>query len=244
MSRLTIACFALALGCLWAAPAWAQPQATAVQLPTFSFFSVGTTVSVPDRGSTLLGGINRASDGRNEFGAPILGKLPVVGRPFKNVGIGSERSAQNVRVSAYIHDFDELEQAVLAGAGDTRQLSALGDPQRGVSNIAALGRQLQPRNPELGRSWQVAAAQPSPTPSLADAQAQRATAATVRADDAQSCFDRAEKLMAEGKPNVAKIYYQMAARRASGDLHKQAVARLESLSNQSGSASQVAASGR
>ena len=43
---------ALAAG---ASPAAAQ-RANAVQLPTFSFFSVDTTVSVPDRGSASLGG--------------------------------------------------------------------------------------------------------------------------------------------------------------------------------------------
>ena len=43
-----------------------------VQLPTFSFTTVTTTVSVPDGGTVLLGGIKRLSEGRNEFGVPIL----------------------------------------------------------------------------------------------------------------------------------------------------------------------------
>ncbi len=43
-----------------------------VQLPTFSFVTVTTTVSVPDGGTVLLGGIKRLSEGRNEFGVPIL----------------------------------------------------------------------------------------------------------------------------------------------------------------------------
>ena len=35
--------------------------------------------------------------------------------------------------------------------------------------------------------------------------------------------------LAEGKPGVAKIYFQMAAKHASGDVKQQALAELESL---------------
>ena len=41
----------------------AAQTATTVQLPTYSFFSVGTTVSVPDRGSVYMGGVNRSAMG-------------------------------------------------------------------------------------------------------------------------------------------------------------------------------------
>ena len=67
-----------------ASPARAQ-QAAAVQLPTYSFFSVNTTVSVPDGGSVLLGGVSRGQDGQNELGPPIS--------PFRNRSIGGSRSA-------------------------------------------------------------------------------------------------------------------------------------------------------
>ena len=59
-----------------------------MQLPTFSFVTVTTTVSVPDGGTVLLGGIKRLSEGRNEYGVPILDKIPYINRLFKNVGIG------------------------------------------------------------------------------------------------------------------------------------------------------------
>src|SRR5262249_37127733 len=67
-----------------------QQRATTVQLPSFSFITVTTTVSVPDGGTVLLGGIKRLSEGRNEFGVPILSKVPYLNRLFKNVGIGRE----------------------------------------------------------------------------------------------------------------------------------------------------------
>jgi general secretion pathway protein D len=69
-------------------------QGTTVQLPTFAFTSVTTTVSVPDGGTVLLGGVKRLREGRNERGVPILSKVPWVSRLFKNVGIG--RDAQSL----------------------------------------------------------------------------------------------------------------------------------------------------
>src|SRR3954452_788871 len=70
-----------------------MPQVpTTVQLPTFSFFTVQTTVSVPDGGSvSLAGGINRAADGTVTRGMAPL-----------NRGIGSSRGASGVSVHATI----------------------------------------------------------------------------------------------------------------------------------------------
>ncbi len=69
-------------------------EGTTVQLPTFAFTTVTTTVSVPDGGTVLLGGIKRLQEGRNERGLPLLSKVPYVSRLFKNVGIG--RSTQSL----------------------------------------------------------------------------------------------------------------------------------------------------
>ncbi len=49
-----------------------------------------TTVAVPDGGTVVLGGLKTLSEGRNEFGPPVLSQLPYVNRLFKNVGIGRE----------------------------------------------------------------------------------------------------------------------------------------------------------
>ena len=59
---------------------------TTVQLPTFSFVTVTTTVSVPDGGTVLLGGIKRLSEGRNEYGVPILDKIPYLNRLVQERG--------------------------------------------------------------------------------------------------------------------------------------------------------------
>ena len=85
-------------------------QGTTVQLPTYSFVTVTTTVSVPDGGTVLLGGIKRLSEGRNEFGVPILNKIPYVNRLFKNVGIGRETQSLMMMVTPRIIIQEEEEE--------------------------------------------------------------------------------------------------------------------------------------
>jgi general secretion pathway protein D len=81
-----------------------------IQLPNFSFVTVNTTVSVPDGGTVLLGGIKRLSEGRNEFGVPILSKLPYINRLFKNVGIGRETQSLMMMVTPRIIIQEEEEE--------------------------------------------------------------------------------------------------------------------------------------
>ena len=83
---------------------------TTVQLPTFSYVTVTTTVSVPDGGTVLLGGIKRLSEGRNEFGVPLLDKLPYINRLFKNVGIGRETQSLMMMVTPRIIIQEEEEE--------------------------------------------------------------------------------------------------------------------------------------
>jgi general secretion pathway protein D len=88
-----------------------------VQLPTFSFVTVTTTVSVPDGGTVLLGGIKRLSEGRNEFGVPILDEIPYLNRLFKNVGIGRETSSLMMMVTPRIIIQEEEEDKLGIGTG-------------------------------------------------------------------------------------------------------------------------------
>ncbi len=83
---------------------------TTVQLPTFSFTTVNTTVSVPDGGTILLGGIKRLSEGRTEVGVPMLSKLPYLNRLFKNVGIGRETQSLMMMVTPRIIIQEEEEE--------------------------------------------------------------------------------------------------------------------------------------
>ncbi len=84
-------------------------EGTTVQLPQFAFTSVSTTVSVPDGGTILLGGIKRLSEGRNERGVPLLSKFPYVNRLFKNVGIGRTTQSLMMMVTPRIIIQEEEE---------------------------------------------------------------------------------------------------------------------------------------
>lgn len=83
---------------------------TTVQLPTFQIISVATTVSVPDGGTVLLGGIKRLREGRNEFGVPLLSKVPYIDRLFRNVGIGRETDSLMMMVTPHIIIQEEEEE--------------------------------------------------------------------------------------------------------------------------------------
>lgn len=84
---------------------------TTVQQPSFSFTSISTTVSVPDGGTILLGGIKRLRENRNEVGVPMLSKIPYVNRLFRNVGIGREATSLMMMVTPRIIIQEEEEIA-------------------------------------------------------------------------------------------------------------------------------------
>lgn len=85
-----------------------------IVVPSFSTFSVGTTISLPDRANSYLGGLDRASDRRTEFG-------PGFGR-----GLSSTRNASGAGAHVWIHDFDELEQGLASGRGGAEDLPLTG----------------------------------------------------------------------------------------------------------------------
>ena len=66
-------------------------------------------------------------------------------------------------------------------------------------------------------------------PTAADLQAQRAAQRQARNDEAEQLYQRGLNAEDAGKANVAKVYYQMASRRASGKLKDAALARLAAI---------------
>jgi hypothetical protein len=202
----------LACSGLSASSAMAQappPQVpTTVQLPTFNFFTVSTTVSVPDRGGAYLGGISRAADGSSTRG---------VG-PLRNRALSSTRSASSVSVHATIIDHAEIDRAVLAEAAGRRRATASDAYSARADFISRhVGRD------EAATSIEAPAAARAGLESIRrEAQA----AAEARAAEAAELFAKAEALETQGKPSIAKIYYQMCARRAADELKASAVARI------------------
>jgi general secretion pathway protein D len=93
-----------------------QSNGTTIQLPEFLFTTVTTTVSVPDGGTVLLGGIKRLREGRNEFGVPILSKIPYINRLFKNVGMGRTTDSLMLMVTPRIIIQEEEEEKLLGNA--------------------------------------------------------------------------------------------------------------------------------
>jgi type II secretory pathway component GspD/PulD (secretin) len=55
-----------------------------IQLPVFQTQRIRTTVSVPDKGTILLGGQRTFNEVEIESGVPILSKIPIVNRFFTN----------------------------------------------------------------------------------------------------------------------------------------------------------------
>lgn len=79
----------------------ASAQVT-IQRPVFEQFSIGTTVSVPDRGRIQLGGIKRATSFRRQYGFFQPGS-----------SIGHSRSYTGMSAGVYIMDLAEMDRMIL-----------------------------------------------------------------------------------------------------------------------------------
>ncbi len=90
------------------------------QQPVFNTLSVVTTVMVPDGGTVLMGGFKRLSEGRNEFGPPVLSKIPYLDRLFRNVGYGREVENLMMMVTPRVI-INEEEEARQTGVEPVRQ---------------------------------------------------------------------------------------------------------------------------
>jgi hypothetical protein len=204
------------------------PQApTTVQLPTFSFFTVQTAVSVPDRGGAYLGGLGRARDGSSTRGFG----------PLRSRASGREVGASSVSVHATIIDLRELDEAILAEAATVRNGAA---PARSAERRAELlGRHIGrgsvppavtslPAPVFSEEEARGAAAVPLPN-SVAAIRAQNAAAREERALEAANFFALGQKAEADNKPGVAKAYYKMVIKRNSGQIGAKARERLASL---------------
>jgi general secretion pathway protein D len=78
--------------------------------PIFALNIVGTTVSVPDGGTVLLGGLKSKTEERKEFGTPILNKIPYINRLFSNTGVGTVTTSLLLMVSPRIIIQEEEEE--------------------------------------------------------------------------------------------------------------------------------------
>ncbi|MHC5119632.1 MAG: type II secretion system protein GspD, partial [Planctomycetota bacterium] len=78
--------------------------------PTTQTSSVQTRVTVPDRGTVMLGGLTITASRELESGAPVLSKVPVLGRFFSNRSIVDDKLMLLILVKPTIILQDEAEE--------------------------------------------------------------------------------------------------------------------------------------
>ncbi len=160
---------------------------TTVQLPTFSSFTVGTTVAVPDSGWGFAHRPCQVSSGWTAFG-PAWGASSVSWQEIDHVSMWS--------VGAQSIDLAAMDAQVLASA-----------PARPVVAPDTFARQLAASRDSS------AAFVPG---SVADARRARAAELAAEQGEIDALVAKADALIREGKSNVARVYLQMAAGKANG----------------------------
>jgi type II secretory pathway component GspD/PulD (secretin) len=84
--------------------------ATFFEVPEFDQTQIQTTVSVPDGGTILLGGLKLAAENEVEAGVPILSKIPGLKRAFTNQSRVKDEFILLVLVKPVIMIQDEMEK--------------------------------------------------------------------------------------------------------------------------------------
>lgn len=87
-----------------------QVVTTSIQTPTLQVTALGTTVSVPDGGTLLLGGQTLAGEVNREQGVPVLSKIPFLKRLFTNRSMAKDENVLLILVKPTIIVQRELEQ--------------------------------------------------------------------------------------------------------------------------------------
>jgi hypothetical protein len=206
-TRWTFAILMLGSGIGLSASAQQPLPATTVQLPSYSYFSASSTISVPDRGGLILGGVNRARDSSTTRGFG----------PLANRGRASDRGASTVSVHATIIDLAELDEAVLAEAA--RRRGAAGPSEESAELLSrGLPRADVPGSVDAIRAAKLQAAE---------------TEAQAASREAAELLAKGQQAEADGKAGVARIYYQQALRKDSAEVARQAQLRLANLASRS-----------
>lgn len=184
-------------------------QNITIQQPAFGVTSVATTVSVPDRGSALLGGISRARTGRKSYG---------IFRSGTSTGI--ERDHVGMRTHVYIHDFEAMDRYLLS-VGTTR-LNSVSDDHVLTGPAAYAYRQLLANNRSRTSSRDLRS---SGGISSARNSGRQITYTPPGKSSSARYLKLAERAERQGKTSLARLHYRMAAKKGS----QTAAARLKAL---------------
>ncbi|PHS10442.1 MAG: hypothetical protein COA78_11290 [Blastopirellula sp.] len=184
-------------------------EAQTVQLPEFHQFGVRTSVLVPVRGSTYLGGVGRNGEYSN-------GRR---GLPFfpGNRSISKSTSRSGMRSSAYLHDFDTMDKALL-GADFYRQTQKPSNLKLDTLNISS-----HRNHPS---SVQKTSVDNLSLSAIKELQTAKNAAANQQAN---KFVAHADKALADGKTNLAKHFLRAAIDEAQGQYKQILTARIQSL---------------
>ncbi len=83
---------------------------SSIEFPVIQFANIDTTVSVPDGGTILLGGLRRSSDNAQVDGVPILNQVPYINRLFQNSATIRDSQTLMLMVTPRVIILEEEEQ--------------------------------------------------------------------------------------------------------------------------------------
>lgn len=189
-----------------------------LRVPVQSVFSVNTSVVVPDRGGTYLGGVRSARTARNE----VTGG----GR-----GLEQNRTALDAQARVRIIDLNEQEEELVGRTGAVKQQPvatgfAAGIRQYAAGPVAASGKTKESPVPKAAAATSDLAHRSRSDDAERTASDDAESAAEARAAD---LFARGKGAESNGKLNVAQIYFRSAARLAHAPSARLAQERLRSL---------------
>jgi hypothetical protein len=192
--------------------------------------SINTTVTVPDGGTGLLGGITYAREGSVSRGVPLLNKIPYLNRLFRNQAIGRDVGASQYTIIPRIINLEEEEFRQTGVSAET--LSYLENRTPVVGGASGLdpsvARKARFITDNIARHAVDAVDQSDEQAgvAVADVRRQNEMARARRAREAAELFAEGQRAEGEGKANVARIYYEMASRQADGPMKERIAARL------------------
>ena len=192
-------------------------QGQLLRLPTLDYFSVQTSVLVPDRGGTYLGGVRRSTYGTSSYGVPGVGGAVGTRRLLGSRGLSAGTRAGGASVHATVIDHEALDRAVLAEAARRR-----GERLAVERSAADLSRR-------LGEGTSSSSSPSTALMSVAEIRRQNAQRRASQQREAQRLFAQGAEAQSKGSLGAARIFYQMAHRRADAELKQRLAARLSQL---------------
>ena len=90
-----------------------------ISLPTLRASQIRTTVSVPDKGTVLLGGQRHVEEIEIEVGVPVLSKIPFINRFFTNRATEKNEQTLLILIRPEIIIQQENEDLLFPGLSDS-----------------------------------------------------------------------------------------------------------------------------